>query len=100
MTAGAGKTTFIVGTGNSSITLGGTADIIQIQSGQAGGLDTVTGFKPGVDDLHLVNFAASAETSAINTDKSDGHGGTLLAFSDNTRIDLLGVAKVSSSYFA
>ncbi len=98
--AGEGKTTFIVGTGNSSLALGGIGDIIQIQSGEAGGLDTVTGFQPGVDDLHLVNFAASAETGAIDADRPDGRGGTLLTFADNTRIDLLGVAKVSSSYFA
>lgn len=98
--AGMGKTTFIVGTGNSTIALGGTSDLIQIQSGQAGGLDTVSGFKVGLDDLDLVSFAASAATTAISADKSDGHGGTMLTFSDNTRIDLLGVAKVTSSYFA
>ena len=98
--AGMGKTTFIIGTGNSTIALGGTSDLIQIQSGQAGGLDTVTGFQVGLDDLHLVNFAGSAPTTAISTDKSDGHGGTMLTFSDNTRINLLGVAKVTSSYFA
>jgi subtilisin-like proprotein convertase family protein len=98
--AGKAKTTFIVGTGNSSITVGGTSGLIQIQSGQAGGLDTVTGFKLGVDDLHLVNFAATAATNAINAQKSDGHGGTTLTFSDNTRIDLVGIAKATSSYFA
>ncbi|MDB5403272.1 MAG: hypothetical protein JWQ55_5290 [Rhodopila sp.] len=98
--AGKGKTTFIVGTGNSNITLGGTGGLIQIQSGQAGGLDTVTGFKLGIDDLHLAGFASTAMTNAINTQKSDGHGGTLLTFTDRTQIDLLGITKATSSYFA
>lgn len=98
--AGKGKTTFIVGTGNSSITDGGTGDVIQIQSGQAGGLDTVTGFRLGIDDLHLVNFGALAMSAAINGQKSDGHRGTLMTFADNTRIDLPGIAQVTSSYFA
>ncbi len=98
--AGKGKTTFIVGTGNSSITMGGKSGIVQVQSGQAGGLNTVSGFRLGIDDLHLVSFAVSAATNAINGQKSDGRGGTLLTFADNTRIDLLGVAKASSGYFA
>ncbi|MGD0102904.1 MAG: S8 family serine peptidase [Rhodopila sp.] len=99
MIAGKGNTTFIVGSGNSSITLGGTGGLIQIQSGHAGGLDTVTAFQVGLDDLHLVNFAALAMRSAITRDKSDGHGGTLVTFSDDTRIDLLGITKVTSSDF-
>lgn len=98
--AGKGKTTFIVGTGNSSITIGGISDIIQIQSGQAGGLDSVTGFRLGIDTLHMMNFGPLAMTAAINGQKSDGHGGTLLTFADNTRIDLLGLAKVTTSAFA
>ena len=99
MIAGKGITAFILGTGNSVIALGGTRDVIQVQSGRAGGLDTVSGFQFGLDDLHLVGFASFATTMAINADKSDGHGGTLLTLSDNTRIDLLGVAKVTSLMF-
>ncbi len=100
LTAGAGKTTFIVGSGNSSITMGGTGGLVEVQNGQAGGLDTVSGFVLGLDDLHLVGFAATAATSAVGADKSDGHGGTILTFSDNTRIDLLGVGKVAAGAFA
>ena len=99
MIAGKGKTLFMLGTGNSSITVGGTRDVIQIQSGQAGGLDTVSAFRPGVDSLHLVGFEASVAASAISGQKPDGHGGTLLAFADNTRVDLLGIAKVTSAFF-
>lgn len=99
MTAGKGKTTFILGTGTSTITLGGTSDVIEFQSGDSGGLDTVSGFKLGLADLEMVNFGPLAMSSAINTQKSDGHGGTMLTFTDNTRIDLLGITKVTSNYF-
>jgi subtilisin family serine protease len=99
MTAGKGKTTFILGTGASTITLGGTSDVIEFQSGAAGGLDTVSGFKLGLADLEMVNFGPLAMSSAINAQKSDGHGGTMLTFTDNTRIDLLGINKVTSNYF-
>jgi subtilisin-like proprotein convertase family protein len=99
MTAGKGKTTFLLGTGTSSITLGGTSDIIEIQDGAAGGLNTVNGFKLGLADLQLVNFGPQAMNSAINAQKSDGHGGTMLTFTDNTRIDLVSITKVTSSYF-
>jgi subtilisin-like proprotein convertase family protein len=99
MTAGKGRTTFIVGTGSSSITIGGISDIIEIQSGQAGGSDTITGFRSGVDKLDLINFGPLAMSNAINTQKSDGHGGTLLTFTDNTRLDMVGISKVTSSLF-
>jgi subtilisin-like proprotein convertase family protein len=97
--AGVGRTTFIVGTGNDNIITGGSGDLIQIQNGQAGGLDTITGFRLGLDDLHLVNFGALAMLAAISGQKSDGHGGTVLTFADNTRIDLLSVAKVTTGFF-
>ncbi len=97
--AGQGSTTFDVGAGNSSIGIGGTRDLIQIQSGMAGGLDVVSGFRLGIADLHLVNFAAPEATNAVNTQTVDGRGGTMLTFSDNTHIDLLGVGHVTSSYF-
>ncbi len=99
MTAGKGKTTFILGSGSSNITLGGVTDIIQIQYGAAGGLNTVTGFKLGLADLQLVNFGPQAMNNAINTQKADGHGGVILTFTDNTGIDLVGIAKVTSGYF-
>jgi subtilisin-like proprotein convertase family protein len=97
--AGVGKTTFIVGTGNDNIITGGSGDLIDIQNGKAGGLDTITGFRLGRDDLDLVNFGALAMAAAVAAQKSDGHGGTILTFADNTRIDLLSVAKVTTSYF-
>jgi hypothetical protein len=37
--------------------------------------------------------------NAINTQKADGHGGTMLTFTDNTRIDLVGITKVTARYF-
>jgi subtilisin-like proprotein convertase family protein len=100
MVAGQGVTTFIVGAGNDTVDAGGIADIIQIQSGWAGGQVTVTGFRIGTDFLHLTGFATTEVAVAMATKTSDGHGGSLLRFSDNTRLDLLGVSSVSRSMFA
>jgi subtilisin family serine protease len=100
MIAGAGRTTFIVGTANDTITIGGIADLVTLQYGHAGGLDTVAGFRLGIDDLHLIGYAANAASVAINGATADGHGGSLLHFADNTRIDLLGIAHVTQSMFA
>ena len=100
MIAGKGKTIFIVGTGNSTITTGGTSSLIQIQNGAAGGLDTISGFRVGIDDIHLVGFGALVTNNAINTQKSDGHGGTMVTFTDTTRLDMVGITKVTTSFFA
>lgn len=100
MTAGRGTTTFVLGTGTSEITMGGISDIIQVVAGQAGGLNTVTGFRAGVDDLRMVGFSALARSNAVYTQRSDREGGTLLTFSGGTRIDLVGVARVTSGFFA
>jgi Ca2+-binding RTX toxin-like protein len=99
MTAGLGDTTFIVGKGNSSIGIGGLADLIEVVKGSGGGLDTVTGYRVGTDHLHLSGFLPSAPSSAVSGQTSDGKGGDMVALSDNTRLDLLGVSKISLSDF-
>ncbi len=100
MTAGTGHTTFAVGKGNDSITTGGIADVIQFQDGKAGGLDTIAGFRMGVDDLHLVGYAANQASAAVTAQTSDGYGGSLLQLADGTRIDLFGIAHATTGMFA
>lgn len=99
LVAGQGVTTFVVGSGNDTIVAGGITDIIQIQSGWAGGQVAVTGFRIATDFLHLVGFATTEVAAAVATETSDGHGGSMLRFSDNTRLDLVGVSSVSRSVF-
>jgi len=99
MVAGHGRTTFILGSGDSAITAGGQASMVQIQFGHVGGADTVAGFRIGTDDLHLLGFSSSAVNAAVGGERSDGRGGALLTFADNTRIDLLGVSRVTSAAF-
>ena len=65
-----------------------------------GGLDVITGFRPGTDSIDLVGYASNAAASAIGSERSDSNGGTLLTLSDGTRIDLVGVAHPSQSVFA
>jgi subtilisin-like proprotein convertase family protein len=100
MTAGSGRTTFVPGTGNASIIDGGASDVIEIRDGQAGGLDTISGFRLGIDTLDLIGFALFAGPNAVSTATADGHGGLMLRFADDTRIDLLGVSHIPQSPFA
>jgi hypothetical protein len=73
---------------------------VLFQSGGAGGLNTVSGFKVELADPEMANFGPLAMNIAINTQESDGHGGTILTFFDDTRIDPFGIMKVTSNYFA
>jgi subtilisin family serine protease len=100
MTAGAGHSRIVVGTGDSAITLRGIADIVTFQNGAAGGLATVSGFRLGIDALHLAGYPRATAASALLAQASDGFGGSLLSLSDGTRIDMVGVAPVGASAFA
>ncbi len=100
MTSGLGQTTFIVGKGNSSIGISGQSDIVQVTNGLGGGFDTVSGFRSGTDHLHLAGFAASAASSAIAGQQSDGNGGVTLTFSDHTRLDMLKIGSIGQNNFA
>ncbi len=100
MKAGAGRTDFTIGTGNDIVTDGGIADVITLAKGQAGGLDQINNFRVGVDDIDLIGYSPSALGKAVGSQVSDGHSGSLLSLSDGTRLDLVGIAHVTSSSFA
>ena len=99
MIAGAGVSNFVVGTGNDMITAGGTMSLITFQHGSAGGLDTISGFRLGTDGLHLAGYGSTEAVMALLAQTSDSHGGSLLALSDGTRIDLAGIGQVTASAF-
>jgi len=85
--------------GNEAITAGGLSILIDVRAG-SGGLETVSGFRASIDGLHLVGYGSSEQASAIATQASDGRGGSLLAFSDGTRVDLMGIAAANQTMFA
>ena len=80
--------------------MGGIADVITIQDGHAGGLDTIAGFRVGIDALQLVGYGSSEASQAATAQTSDGLGGSLLSLSDGTRIDLAGIAHAAPGVFA
>ena len=100
MIASAGRTNFVVGTGDAAIMVGGSADVVTVQNGYAGGLNTITGFRVGIDDLQLVGYASNEVAQAVSAQASDGQGGCLLSLSDRTRIDLAGIQHAAQAMFA
>ena len=99
MIAGLGRTVFVLGPGNDSITVGGVANMFQIQNGKSGGFDTISGFRLGLDDLSLSGFGSDEIANALSSQSADGMGGTLLMLSDTTRLDLLGIAAIDRNAF-
>jgi hypothetical protein len=100
MVAGAGRTDFTVGSGNDTITVRGLADVITILNGHSGGLDMISGFRSGVDEIDLVGFSGNTASNAINSQISDSHGGSLIFLPDGTRLDMVGLASVTSHIFS
>ena len=74
--------------------------MITVQNGHAGGLDSIAGFRVGIDDLQLVGYASNEVSQAMSAQMPDGRGGCLLSLSDGTRIDLAGIGHVTREVFA
>jgi len=100
MTAGAGHNIFGVGTGTTKITDGGLSSVIQVSNAIIGGTATISGFRVSLDDLHLVGFGSTEAANAVTNQTTDGHGGSLLAFSNGAHLDLVGIAHVTQAMFA
>ncbi len=93
--AGAGHDTLRAGTGNASMIAGTAADTFAFQKGAAGGSDTISGFKLGIDTLSLTGYGLTA-SSALGT-ALQINGGTVLTFADGTTITVAGVPNLSSA---
>ncbi len=90
---GAGGTYVQAGSGAATVFTGAGADLLAVVAGQAGGSLVVSGFRVGTDSLAVRGYAsAPTQTSAA--------GGTVLDFSDRTRVTLLGVASLPGSAFS
>lgn len=96
--AGLGRTNFVLGTGDASITVGGIVDTITFQNGSAGGTTTIAGFGVGTDHLHLAGYGSDA-VAALQEQTSSGYGGSHLTLSDGTQIVLAGVQSVTANVF-
>ncbi len=92
--SGAGQDTLTAGTGSASMVAGTAADTFAFQRGAAGGSDTISGFKVGVDTLSLTGYGLTA-SSALGTSLQQ-NGGTVLTFADGTTITVAGVNNLSS----
>ncbi len=81
--ASTGNDTLIAGTGNASMVGGAGTDIFEFTKGQAGGSDTITGFK-ATDTLQLNGYGLTA-TAVLNSAVSVG-GSTTLTLNDGTTV--------------
>ena len=90
---GAGGDYIQAGSGNATVFAGAGSDLLAVVNGQAGGSMVVSGFRVGTDHL-----AARGYSSAPQQTTSGGN--TVLTFSDNTRVTLLGVASLPGAAFA
>ncbi|MGI4976953.1 MAG: hypothetical protein ACRYG6_08430 [Janthinobacterium lividum] len=75
------------GAGNATLFAGAGMDIVGVVSGQAGGSLVVSGFRAGIDRVSAQGYAAGPVVAS-------GGGSTVLTFSDQTRVTLLGVASL------
>lgn len=90
---GAGGNYVQAGSGAATVFTGAGADLLAVVAGQAGGSLTVSGFRVGTDSLAVRGYASAPTRTASG-------GGTVLDFSDHTRVTLLGVASLPGSAFS
>lgn len=90
--AGAGSAVVQVGSGDGMLYLGGSggaggATQLDFVSGLTGGSDTISGFRAGVDTLHLSGYGQATTTN--------GSAGAVLTLTDGTRVLFQGVPAIS-----
>ncbi len=81
------------GAGNATLFAGAGMDRIGVVDGQSGGSLVVVGFRTGTDRVSAQGYAAAPTVTA-------GGGSTVLTFSDQTRVTLLGVASLPGAVFS
>ena len=89
---GAGGDYIQAGSGDATVFAGAGSDLLAVVNGQAGGSVTVSGFRVGTDHLAARGYGSAPQQATAG-------GNTVLTFSDNTRVTLLGVASVPESAF-
>ena len=89
---GAGGDYIQAGSGNATVFAGTGSDLLAVVNGQAGGSMVVSGFRVGTDHLAARGYASAPQQTTAG-------GNTVLTFSDNTRVTLLGVASLPGAAF-
>ena len=98
---GSGSDVVFAGTGSSTVIAGQGTDIFAFTNGQAGGSETIFGFKLGTDQLSLQGYASGElqrdlASAVTKTDPTSGVASTTLTLSDHTQITLAGVTSASA----
>jgi serralysin len=97
---GAGATQFVVGAGDATVTAGSGADLLDCIDGFAGGSVTVQDWNPAQDHIALYGYDGDEAAHALADAVGDGHGGTLITLSDDTRIVFADVTGLNTTWFA
>ena len=98
----AGGSAFTVssaGPGQTTIALGGAADIVAIQAGSGVSSELIQGFRVGTDHLTLLGYASNIVPSVLQAQTSDGNGGTVLGLTDGLRLDFAGIDQLTLTAF-
>jgi Ca2+-binding RTX toxin-like protein len=82
---GSGSMQVVGGSGTATIIEGSGATTLQVVKGQAGGMETISGFRPGADTVELFGYQPAQQSV------SAAQGSTTISLVDGTKITLLGV---------
>ena len=91
-----GTCTITAGTGGADLVLGGSVTF-NVAQGAARNF-ALYNFVPGTSRISLSGYGTNAVASAVAS-QVNGSGQTVLTLSDSTKLQLIGVAKVDSSFF-
>ena len=91
-----GTSTITAGTGGADLVLGGSVTF-NVAQGAARNF-ALYNFVPGTSKISLSGYGTNAVASAVAS-QVNGSGQTVLTLSDSTKLQLIGVAKVDSSFF-
>lgn len=92
-----GTSTITAGTGGADLVLGGNVTLALAQG--AARNFSLYNFVSGTDKISLSGYGTNAVASAVAS-QVNGGGQTVLTLSDSTKLQLIGVTKVDSSFFA
>jgi Ca2+-binding RTX toxin-like protein len=91
ITEGPGNDNVVFGAGHATVTGGTGTDLYTFINGQAGGIDMISGFKVGQDQVQLFGY----DTTTVQPVFTGGNA--VLTLSDNTRITLVGVTHLATN---
>jgi large repetitive protein len=91
ITEGAGSDNVVFGAGHASITGGTGTDLYTFINGQAGGIDMISGFKAGQDQVQLFGY----DNGTVQPQFVGGNA--VLTLADNTSVTLLGVTHLAAN---